>query len=42
VAEEKLIVEAERRGQRIDRRPDARPEIIFDAGVLEEPAPPAT
>lgn len=41
VAEEKLIVEAERRGERIDRRADARPEIIFDRSVLEATVPPA-
>jgi hypothetical protein len=45
LAEERAICEAEARGQQIDRRPDARPEVIFDPLVLsvpEAPAPPAT
>jgi hypothetical protein len=41
VAEEKLIVEAELRGERIDRRPDSRPEVLFSPEVLAEPASPA-
>jgi hypothetical protein len=41
VAEERAICEAERRGQRIDRRRDARPEILFAPEVLAEPASPA-
>jgi hypothetical protein len=39
--EELAIVEGERHGVRIDRRADARPEIIFDPTVLEATAPPA-
>jgi hypothetical protein len=41
LAEERAICDAAAHGQRIDRRADARPQIIFDPTVLEATAPPA-